>query len=66
MRPNQTLPLRLWVADRGGERVAVVVDVQEMEPETVSEDKDAEYKLVCTHTAHNLFALFFSCCSLAV
>ena len=29
----------------------MVVGVQEMKPETVSEDKDAEYKLVCTHTA---------------
>ena len=64
--PNQPLPLRFWRPDRGGKRVTVVVGVQEMRPETVSEDKDAEYKLVCTHTAHNLFALFFSCCSLAV
>ena len=66
MRSQPNPAAALWVADRGGERVAAVVGVQEMKPETVSEDKDAEYKLVCTHTAHNLFALFFSCCSLAV
>ena len=43
--------------------MTVVVSVQEMKPETVSEDKDAEYKLVCTHTAK---PFLHSCCSLAV